>query len=438
MLPRWRAVALLALTASVIVTEEVLLTRVLSVTTWYSLAFVVINLAMLGLTAGSLQAARAEREGRPLEPWLARRMLALGGTLLVADVVTVVTPLSFHADPLAFASLLFVVAANTAPFIAGGSVIARLMSRGGVSIPTLYAVDLVAAAGGALLPLALLGPFSGPNAIALLAAAAAAGAWLAGSRAERRWSAALVALTLLIVVLTKYTANGLVIEQSKGKNFRMVEAPAVEIWNPLSYVYATHFFRTPRPILWAASPAFQPQGRYPASVVRIDGDAWTPIYAYRDPAELTFLRYDGVTAAHLLRPGGTACVIGVGGGRDVLAALQYGHPRVFGVEINPAMIELMRRTADVSPVIRDPRVTIVTGDGRAVLARTNVQCSVLQASLIDTWAATSAGAFAHTEATLYTREAWALFLRRVEPDGILTFSRAGRSPSWRRWRACCC
>jgi hypothetical protein len=33
------------------------------------------------------------------------------------------------------------------------------------------------------------------------------------------------------------------------------------------------------------------------------------------------------------------------------------------------------------------------------------------------------GAFAHTEATLCTREAWSLFLRRVEPDGVLTFSR---------------
>jgi len=423
MLSRWRAVALLALTASVIVAEEVLLSRVLSVTTWYSLAFVVINLAMLGLTAGSLQAARAERDGAPLEPWLARRMLAMGGTLLVADIVTVVTPLPFQADPHSFAALLLIVAANTAPFIAGGSVIARLMSRGGISIPTLYAVDLVAAAGGALLPLALLGPFSGPIAIALLSATAAAGAWLAGSKAERRWSAGLVALTLLLVVLTKYTTTGLLLEQSKGRDFRLIEAPAVEIWNPLSYVYATHFFRTPRPILWAASPVFEPQGLYKSSMVRIDGDAWTPIYYYRDPAELTFLRYDGVTAAHLLRPGGTACVIGVGGGRDILAALQYGHPRVFGVEINPAMIELMQRAAGASPVIRDPRVTIAIGDGRAVLARTRVQCSVLQASLIDTWAATSAGAFAHTEATLYTREAWALFLRRVEPDGILTFSR---------------
>ena len=416
---RPRTIALLALTAAVIVAEEVLLTRVLSVTTWYSLAFVVINLAMLGLTAGSLQASRAERDGKPVEPWLARRMLALGATLLAADAVTVYTPLSFHADPLAFGAMLLVVAANTLPFIAGGSVIARLMSRGGASIPALYAVDLTAAAAGALLPLALLGPLTGPGAIALLAAAAAAGAWLASPGTMRLRVAGIV----IVVAALLLTSFGLQIQQSKGNNFRKTEPPVIELWNPLSYIYATRFYALQRPILWAASPAFVPTGTYPASIVRIDGEAWTPIYAYKDPAALTFLRYDGVTSANLLRPGGTACIVGVGGGRDILAALHYGHPQVFGIEINPAMVELLGRAWRVSPIVRDPRVRLVTGDGRAVLARTNVQCSVLQASLIDTWAATSAGAFAHTEATLYTREAWALFLRRVEPDGILTFSR---------------
>jgi hypothetical protein len=43
--------------------------------------------------------------------------------------------------------------------------------------------------------------------------------------------------------------------------------------------------------------------------------------------------------------------------------------------------------------------------------------------VVDTWAATGAGAFAHTEATLYTREAWQLLLQRVDPSGVLTFSR---------------
>ena len=412
---RARSIVLLALTAAVIVAEEVLLTRVLSVTTWYSLAFVVINLAMLGLTAGSLQAARAERNAAPLEPWLARRMLVLGAALLFADAVTVKVPLFFYADVPSFMALLFVVAANTLPFIAGGSIVARLMSRGGASIPVLYAVDLVAAAGGALLPLALLGPLTGPGAIALLAAAAAAGAWIAWPRA---WPAAAV-VAAAAIALTLVPMN---IDIAKGFQFRDDDQPVVELWNPLSYLYATRFNGTPRPVLWAPSP-FRPPATAKMSIIRIDAEAWTPVYAYKDPAALTFLRYDAVTSANVLRPGGTACVIGVGGGRDVVAALHYGHPRVFGIEINPAMVELLRWASRVSPIITDPRVQIVTGDGRAVLARTNVQCSVLQASLIDTWAATSAGAFAHTEATLYTREAWALFLRRVEPDGILTFSR---------------
>jgi len=419
----WRTVALLALTAAVIVAQEVLLTRVLSVTTWYSLAFVVINLAMLGLTAGSLQAARAERDGRALPSWLAERMVMVGAGLLAADVITVMTPLSFHADALSFLSMLVVVAANTLPMISGGAVIARLMSRGNVSVPTLYAVDLLAAAAGALAPLVLLGPLSGPSATALLAALAAAGSWLAAPRVVAKRAIGVVLVSLAIIVLTEYTPAGLVISQAKGVAFRDFEPPVFEIWNPLSYVYATRFIPRSAPVLWARSPVFRPRGIYPMSMVRIDADAWTPVSPYRDPSDLTFLRYDATTSAHVLRPRGTACVIGVGGGRDLLAALQYGHPHVFGIEINPAMVEVLRRVANVSPVIRDPRIQIVIGDGRAVLARTDIQCSVLQASLIDTWAATSAGAFTHTEATLYTREAWSLFLRRVEPDGILTFSR---------------
>src|SRR5207253_7770065 len=130
-------------------------TRVLSVTTWYSLAFVVINLAMLGLTAGSLQAARAEREGKPFEEWLARRMIGLGAGLLLADVITVFTPLSFEASVRALMSMLVVAGANTFPLVLAGGVIARIMSRSSVPIPVLYAFDLVAAAAGALLPLVI-------------------------------------------------------------------------------------------------------------------------------------------------------------------------------------------------------------------------------------------------------------------------------------------
>ena len=99
------------------------------------------------------------------------------------------------------------------------------------------------------------------------------------------------------------------------------------------------------------------------------------------------------------------------------------HDAVFGAEINPAMVAMLRASAGESPILDDPRVQVAIGDGRSLFAAQRIHCRVLQASLVDTWAATAAGAFAHTESTLYTREAWAIFLDRVEPDGLLTFSR---------------
>jgi hypothetical protein len=44
-------------------------------------------------------------------------------------------------------------------------------------------------------------------------------------------------------------------------------------------------------------------------------------------------------------------------------------------------------------------------------------------SLIDTWAATGAGAFSLSENSLYTVEAWDLYLNRLEDNGIFTVSR---------------
>jgi hypothetical protein len=48
---------------------------------------------------------------------------------------------------------------------------------------------------------------------------------------------------------------------------------------------------------------------------------------------------------------------------------------------------------------------------------------IIQVSLIDSWAATAAGAFVLTENSLYTVEAWKIFLDHLNPNGVLTFSR---------------
>jgi hypothetical protein len=50
---------------------------------------------------------------------------------------------------------------------------------------------------------------------------------------------------------------------------------------------------------------------------------------------------------------------------------------------------------------------------------------VILATLVDTWASTAAGAFALSENNLYTVEAFEDYLRKLTPDGVLSFTRWG-------------
>ena len=399
-----------------------LYTRLLSVTAWYGHAFVVLSLAMVGLTRGSLVAMRARADNEPLRPWIAQRLFSLAAWLVVSTAVILTVPLQVAADLTSFASILVVAAAATAPMVAGGSIVARLMAESEVAIPWLYAIDLVAAAAGALAPLVLLGPLSAPAALALLAALAAVTAAIVAPRAGRGRSALLAVGALAVVLLTRFTHVGLELQYTKGAPRPPRELIGFEAWNPLSHVTMTVATNQLFP-LWGPSPTYRPPMQ-PVANAYIDGEAGTPVYGFRTLDHLQALRFDVTNAVHALRPDGIACVIGIGGGRDLESALVFGHDTVLGAEINPAMVQMLRGASSFSPVLQDPRVQIEIGDGRSVLARhSNVHCRTLQASLVDTWAATGAGAFAHTESTLYTREAWGLFLRRTEPDGIVTFSR---------------
>jgi hypothetical protein len=71
----------------------------------------------------------------------------------------------------------------------------------------------------------------------------------------------------------------------------------------------------------------------------------------------------------------------------------------------------------------DPRVSIHIDDGRSFVRRAATRYHVIQASLVDTWAATAAGAYTLTENSLYTAEAFGDYLDHLTDDGVLTITR---------------
>jgi hypothetical protein len=201
---------------------------------------------------------------------------------------------------------------------------------------------------------------------------------------------------------------------------------------------------------WSLSPRYTgplPETRF----MDIDSAASTPILRFDGKlGEARYLRYELTALAYYLaeargepltpaadladghdrtpspRKPFTALVIGPGGGRDLLSALVFGAQRVDGVEINPIIAnDVMERRfrAFSGGIYDDPRVRIFVEDGRSFVRHSADKYDVIQASLVDTWAATAAGAYTLTENTLYTVEAFDDYLDHLKDDGVLTITR---------------
>ena len=434
---------LLALSTLVL---EVLLTRIYSVTMWYHFAFMAISVAMFGLAAGALIVHRfpavargptlaaagcgadppTPRRGSPAAP-LARwsALFALGAPAALVCVVQL--RLGGEGWPGA-AALALVWVLSAAPFVLSGVATCLALTRWPAAVHTLYAADLLGAALGCLLIWVLLPLLGGPGTVLAVAALGLGAAWCfalaPGSGAPRSGLlvASLVVAGLLGAQLVLGEVPALRLKWVKGGAER---AAAHEAWSSFARV-------TVRPIPdgwprgWGISPRFVPDRKVEQLLLQIDAAAGTVLTRFEgDPAAVRHLQWDVTSLAYHLRPGGHAAVVGVGGGRDVLAALTCGSRAVTGIELNGAILELLRgRYAGFTGRLeRLPGVRLVHDEARSWLSRTPERFDVVQLSLIDTWAATAAGAFALAENGLYTTEAWAVFLERLAPGGLLSVSR---------------
>src|SRR5258708_14822371 len=126
-------------------------------------------------------------------------------------------------------------------------------------------------------------------------------------------------------------------------------------------------------------------------------------------------------------PGGSGPLVrGPGGRRHLASALVFAPRHIDGVEINPIIADdVMRdRFREFSGgIYTNPRVRIAVDDGRSFVRRSADRYDVVQASLVDTWAATAAGAYTLTENTLYTSDAFGDYLDHLTDERVLTIPR---------------
>jgi spermidine synthase len=383
---------------------EVVVTRLFSVLFFYHFSFFAISLVMSGLVVGGILVSRWNAGG------LSERSFAIRLTVLSASfsagtgaaVVGLVT--TTELDTLKTPSLMG-VAAHALLFLPGlvaaGAFLALAFARNQRWIGKLYAADLVAASSACIVAIVALRVFEGPAVVVIVAGLAALGTvFIAPTRLTRWAGVGLIAISL--VLLWANASNG-------GKLLRLKTAggpPMAERWNEHSHV-------------------------------RVFGDDTTR-YLVIDRSAATFMRHIpppvqpdaswGAGAQYVVyrtgRPVRNVAIIGVGGGSDLLPALYYGARQIDGYEINRTMVDFLQSDfRDYNGIAARPEVRLIHDEARVGIAHSSQPYDVIQASLIDTWAATAGGGFVLSENTLYTREGWRVFLEHLTPAGVLTMSR---------------
>src|SRR5206468_7657693 len=118
------------------------------------------------------------------------------------------------------------------------------------------------------------------------------------------------------------------------------------------------------------------------------------------------------------RPDDTTLVSQVGGVAE-LRAVANSSPSVTVIEINPIIANtIMRdRYAEYAYHLYErPDVHIHVTDGRSFIRNAKQTFDVVQMTLVDTWASTAAGAFALSENSLYTVEAFTEYFDHLRTD----------------------
>lgn len=410
---------------------EVLLTRIFSVTLWYHLAFVAVSIAMFGMTLGAVLVYLFSRWFTPSR---ARLNLTLSTVLFgIGAVWAVDAHLRFAVNPALITSPLTQLSVAygviSVPFIFSGVAISIALTQFPLQTSRLYAVDLAGAALGCVLLILVLDLVGGPRAVEVVAVAGALAslAFLYGMVGTKPLGRALgfTVLILAAFVMTfRFTLDRSVRELGYEKGSRRTR-PYYEKWNSYSRI-AVAFPKQEPPFGWGLSDTYQPDVVLNQLRLNIDGSAETVLTRFGGNLDtLQHLKYDITNIGHYLTSGGRVFVIGAGGGRDVLSALVFNQSAVLAVEMNRAIIEAVNDVfGDLTGHLdRHEKVRFVNDEARSYLARSRDRFDLIQISLIDTWAATAAGAFVLSENTLYTTDAWKLFLDRMTPEGILSVSR---------------
>ncbi len=427
-----------ALISAAALAYEILLMRLFSIVLWYHFAYMIISLALLGYGAGGalVTMARSAVERR-FAPLFCAAAAAFGvsaiGCFALAQRVPF-NPLEILWDPRQPAWLLAVYLLLALPFLCAGACVCMTFSRWQGMPSRIYSFDILGAGAGCLGVIAMLFVLAPHDALKVIGGAgwvAAAVAWLQ-SGGPRRWPAlTMLAMAGLVgLVPSAWVAPAMSPYKELSQTLRIPGARVVEErFSPLGLVSVVESPQVP--LRHAPGLSLNASVEPPPQLgVFIDGEGPSALTRF-DGRRDTLAHLDQMTSAlpyHLLRRP-RVLVLGAGAGADVLQAVYHDAAQIDAVELNPQVVDLVRRRyADYSGGIyaaglSASRVRVHIAEARGFVAASTQRYDLIQVALLDSFSASSAGLYALSENYLYTIEALHDDLRHLREGGLLAITR---------------
>jgi hypothetical protein len=447
---RRREVVLLLISAAVLA-DEVVLVRAFSIGLWHHFAYMVISVALLGFGASGTLLAVLGRRKTSFDAqiggagWLAACAVLFAVTFPLAFALVQKIPFDpflivWDRRQLLYLACYYLV--MFVPFFAAASVIGLALITKSEESPRLYFYNLVGSAGGAALAVALLEIVPVEQAVLAVAGLAQGAAlfalldvvtWPTAPRA--RQLAAGAVLTMLALTLY-FTAHPPVVRlsQYKGLSYALnlpgarLLATRSSAIGRIDVVESSAIRQAPGLSLLTPQQAAIP----PQLGLFVDAETAGAITAFDgNTSALGYLDWMSTAAPYFARTDSPrVCVLGVGGGANVLLALRHGARHVDAVELDTNVVRLLREPLhNFSGALYDRAdVHVRVAEGRAFLESADEQWDVIDISLVDAFAAAAVGLGAVNETYLYTEEALATYLKHLRPEGVLAVTRWIRTP----------
>jgi predicted membrane-bound spermidine synthase len=399
------------LTLSVLVLE-LALTRLFSATMYYHFAFMAISLALFGSGASGvfIYIIQNQLDKAKTGRWLSISAMLFSLSVLFALYIIFDNALTFETGMENYYRLARIYAATSLAFFFAGCAVTLAIMRLAEDISRLYLFDLAGAALGCLLLIPVLNSIGAINTVIGVSVVGAISAILfsLSTKGHRITLALSVLLTLALAGFAIYNTSTKTIDIRMSKGMEETRV-LFSKWNSFSRITV--------------------EGDMEKHIeIKIDADAATGI-VYDGPDTARHQNEKGGihSLAYHLKPNANVAIIGPGGGFDVATALVFNARHITAVEINPIIARDVMSSEPFKTynggIYQHPKVQLEVDEGRSFIRRSSDRYDVLQATMVDTWAATAAGAFSLTENNLYTVEAFKDYATHLTDDGILTMTR---------------